>query len=105
MTRHPFGWSYPPGAANDPSAPWNQVDGPCAVCHKPVDACVCHDCPVCGELGRPECYGVNPHTSLSRDQNIAIAQHHIAEAKERLTEAELALDYILHRDHYEGNTE
>ena len=22
-----FGWSYPPGAANDPMAPWNQADG------------------------------------------------------------------------------
>lgn len=27
MTRTPdFGWSYPPGAANDPSAPYNQTD-------------------------------------------------------------------------------
>ena len=22
--RHTFGWSYPPGAENDPLAPWNQ---------------------------------------------------------------------------------
>ena len=22
-----FGWSYPPGAANDPYAPYNQADG------------------------------------------------------------------------------
>jgi len=21
-----FGWSYPPGAANDPNAPWNRVE-------------------------------------------------------------------------------
>jgi hypothetical protein len=26
MSRNPFGWSYPPGAANDPNAPWNQDD-------------------------------------------------------------------------------
>ena len=24
--RHPFGWSYPPGAENDPNAPYNQDD-------------------------------------------------------------------------------
>ena len=23
-----FGWHYPPGAANDPNAPWNQPDPP-----------------------------------------------------------------------------
>lgn len=28
MTRNPFGWSYPPGAENDPNAPYNQVDDP-----------------------------------------------------------------------------
>jgi hypothetical protein len=24
MSKSPFGWSYPPGAENDPSAPYNQ---------------------------------------------------------------------------------
>jgi hypothetical protein len=23
-----FGWHYPPGAENDPNAPWNQPEGP-----------------------------------------------------------------------------
>lgn len=31
-----FGWRYPPGAANDPNAPYNQPDPP--------------ECPECGEL-------------------------------------------------------
>lgn len=26
MTRNIFGWSYPPGAENDPNAPYNQPD-------------------------------------------------------------------------------
>jgi hypothetical protein len=26
MSRHPFGWSYPAGAENDPNAPYNQPD-------------------------------------------------------------------------------
>jgi hypothetical protein len=51
-----FGWSYPPGAANDPNAPWNQGDGPCDVCGEPVDACICPECPVCGAQGDPACY-------------------------------------------------
>lgn len=24
MTRNVFGWNYPPGAENDPNAPWNE---------------------------------------------------------------------------------
>lgn len=52
-----FGWSYPPGAANDPFAPYNQTDdGPCAVCGQPVDDCVCPECPVCTSQGNPACY-------------------------------------------------
>jgi hypothetical protein len=35
MTYNVFGYSYPPGAANDPYAPYNQKDLP-------------EDCPVCG---------------------------------------------------------
>lgn len=32
-----FGWDYPPGAPNDPHAPWNQPDpDPCEDDHDPV---------------------------------------------------------------------
>ena len=51
-----FGWSYPPGAANDPSAPYNQVDPPCAVCGNFEDDCICPECPVCKCIGDPSCY-------------------------------------------------
>lgn len=53
-----FGWSYPPGAANDPNAPYNQTDeGPCDVCGQNIYGdCICQDCPVCGATGDPACY-------------------------------------------------
>lgn len=51
-----FGWSLPPGAAGDPSAPWNQVEQPCDVCGKAVDWCICPECATCGQMGAPECY-------------------------------------------------
>jgi hypothetical protein len=50
-----FGWSYPPGAADDPNAPYNQADEQCDVCGKYVDAvnneecCECEFCPDCDE--------------------------------------------------------
>jgi len=51
-----FGWSYPPGAANDPNAPYNQTDMPCGVCGRDVDHCICPECPVCESQGDPACY-------------------------------------------------
>lgn len=51
-----FGWWYPPGAASDPSAPYNQDDGPCPVCGQMEENCICTECPKCGAIGDPFCY-------------------------------------------------
>lgn len=51
-----FGWSYPPGAENDPYAPYNQDSEPCAVCGRDDMECECPECPVCGEVGYPDCW-------------------------------------------------
>jgi hypothetical protein len=51
-----FGWSYPPGAASDPYAPYNQEEGPCDVCGNFVDDCICPECPECGSHGDEWCY-------------------------------------------------
>lgn len=32
-------------------------EGPCDVCGKPLDDCICHECPVCQDVGNPDCYG------------------------------------------------
>jgi hypothetical protein len=51
-----FGWWYPPGAAGDPNAPYNQEDGPCEVCGQAIDDCICPECPCCGATGDLICY-------------------------------------------------
>ena len=56
MPRSIFGSSYPPGAANDPNAPYNQEDPPCEVCGGFDDKCICPECSVCQEFGNPKCY-------------------------------------------------
>lgn len=90
-----FGWSYPPGAAGDPSAPWNQEDGPCAVCCKLVDACVCHECPTCGSVGDPNCYDVNGHRmKLRRKQVIARTEARIDIITEQLNTEKHALELL-----------
>ncbi len=50
-----FGWSYPPGAEDDPSAPYNQTDEPCSECGEWEDQCTCSECPECGEFGTSNC--------------------------------------------------
>ena len=51
MSRSIFGWSYPPGCSGPPDDPEF-----CEVCGNDVDSCVCPECKVCGEVGKPACY-------------------------------------------------
>ena len=58
MVRNPFGWDYPPGAASDPRAPYNQKDGPeCVSCgdEATTEGCEKHAGPTCGACVCPEC--------------------------------------------------
>jgi hypothetical protein len=47
-----FGWSYPPGCNGPP----NDDEGPCMVCGKELEDCICPECPVCGYQGDETCY-------------------------------------------------
>lgn len=47
-----FGWSYPPGCSGPPDCD----EGPCDVCGRSVDDCICPECPVCQTHGDPACY-------------------------------------------------
>lgn len=53
--------NYPPGAENDPYAPWNQPDEPCAICEWDPSHCRCPECPVCGVIGNPDCADEHGH--------------------------------------------
>ena len=97
VSRHMFGWSYPPGAANDPYAPWNQEDGPCAVCAKGVEDCICPECPACGETGNPSCY-TGGHgalkIALTREQVISRQEARILQLRSNLQDEEMCLEYL-----------
>src|SRR5262249_15122544 len=109
MSRHQLGFSLPPGAAQDPNAPWNQEEAPCAVCCQDVESCVCHECPVCSEQGNPRCYatsevGKNGHGLVLSPKQIASRQQvRVAILKERLEEqlmVAMALDEAAGRGEY-----
>lgn len=48
-----FGWSLPPGVR---TLPGEEPDPPCFVCGQPWEKCICPECPVCQEIGWPDCY-------------------------------------------------
>jgi hypothetical protein len=98
-----FGWSYPPGAANDPNAPYNQSDPPCAVCKRPVDDCICDECPQCGATGDPQCYGFDHGMELRTAQYISRAKARIAELEQQLSDERLALAQLQDQDNRERN--
>lgn len=52
MSRLIFGWSYPPGCSGPPE----DYQGPCEVCGKDTDNCICPECPTCQSYGDPACY-------------------------------------------------
>lgn len=78
--RNLFDWSYPPGAANDTNAPWNQDEGLCEVCGKPIDDCICPECPECGAQGDPVCY--EKHGLVITEEQKTSKEHAERQAKE-----------------------
>jgi len=71
-----FGWSLPPGCVTLPG----EEDCYCAVCGSVDDKCVCPECPVCGEVGNPDCY--KPHLVLNEAQLERIAENEKAMKEE-----------------------
>lgn len=51
-----FGWSLPPGVTNSMIERAYGGEGPCDVCGKVLDDCICPECPVCTSAGDPQCY-------------------------------------------------
>ena len=61
MSKSIFGWDLPPGVITRMiEQAYEADDGPCAICAKPADACICPECQVCREIGRPQCYRTSP---------------------------------------------
>ena len=75
-----FGWSYPPGVTgNEPEIVG--YEGPCDVCGRSVDDCICPECPECGSCGDPVCY--DAHGLIRTDEQVeSRAQYDRQQAEE-----------------------
>jgi hypothetical protein len=68
--RHVFGWDLPPGVTQRMIDDAYGLDGPCEVCGEPAEDCGCPECPVCGEVGNPKCFGPHMPASPDREERI-----------------------------------
>jgi hypothetical protein len=65
--------------------PEQDVEYGCEICLKEEEECVCLECPECGAIGDPKCYGDNEgehgmETTL--EQQIAVQEYEIEKAKQ-----------------------
>lgn len=93
-----FGWSYPAGCNGPPDCD----EGPCEVCGKNIDNCICPECPECGEVGRPECYENHGlHMSLEQTESKEIEDAKINEQLRRENEGyELMIEQQIVEEDY-----
>lgn len=60
-------------------------EGPCVICGKSVDDCICPECPDCGCHGDPACYRLH-RVKLTMPQVVAHQEFKIARMKEAFTD-------------------
>lgn len=96
MSRRTFGWDLPPGVTHRMIEEQCE-EGPCAVCCRSVDLCICPECPTCEAQGDPKCYSDPVHgkenhgLKLNKEQAISRQKARVAFTKERLMDEEMYL--------------
>lgn len=79
-------------------------DYPCAVCGQHEAHCLCHECPVCGEFGCPQCYEASgcgqalSEVQLASRERVSSEQEEEAKradewARQEIEDARLAEEY------------
>jgi hypothetical protein len=69
--RSVFGWDLPPGVTSSDIDRAYGAEGTCVVCGNAGDACICPECPVCGEIGRIACYAVTKNEWVEHKPRMA----------------------------------
>lgn len=100
MARNVFGWDLPPGVTQRQIDEAYGQEGPCAVCGKSVDCCVCPECPVCESQGDLKCYthirAGNPGhgLKLNRAQAVSRQSARIKRLQETIMDEQLFLSHL-----------
>jgi len=100
MTRRIFGWDLPPGVTQRMIDEAAGHDGaPCECCGLDPAECICPECPVCHETGRPNCYSArhvtdNHGLEFNREQLMGQTRLRIEDLKQQLADAEYSLQWM-----------
>lgn len=70
----------------EPRNPFEADEGPCCICRKSVDDCICPECPDCGTQGDKKCY-LEHRVKLTKAQVIAWQEGEVALVRERANDA------------------
>ena len=83
-----FGWSLPPGCGTLPG----EEPFYCDVCGAiDEDQCICSECPVCGDLGNPDCY-------KNHGMKKTVQQEYLLDFREREFKSDLEHYWELERE-------
>lgn len=91
MSRSIFGWSLPPGVTNRMIEDAAGHEGPCEACGRPVDDCICPECPQCGATGDVICYELHG-LHLTTEQLNGQDRLKIAELEQRIADIRYAME-------------
>lgn len=79
-------------------SPPDEDEGPCIICGKSVDDCICPECPTCGGQGDPKCYREKGHPlRLTMPQVVAHQEYKIAIMKEEFADRLESAEFFLER--------
>lgn len=90
-------FNLPPGCSVSDIPGNRPEDDFCPVCFQNVDMCMCHKCPACGEVGRPECYKERG-LQLTKQQAIARAKQKIEDLEDDIADGQRYIEWLEDQD-------
>lgn len=98
--RSKFGWDLPPGVTQRQIDEAYGQEGPCPVCCKSVDDCICPECPKCESQGDPKCYAhvrsgeLGHGLKLTREQAVSRQKARIAQLNDLIRDEAMYLGHL-----------
>ena len=73
--------------------PGEEDEGPCLICARPIDDCVCPECPTCQTVGDPRCYREHG-LRLNKAQAVGRRSMQVYQAQEHVVAAQAGLEWV-----------
>ena len=94
MSRSIFGWDLPPGCTHKMIDEQFGQEGPCEICGKSTDLCICPECTVCESQGEVKCYKEHG-LKLSREQMVSRSEARMSFLQDLVADEGMYHDYLV----------